>query len=266
MTFYGKRAFGALALVLVLGTAARADWNLEDPAKWVQLPDLTPTGIDIDTDGCSIIADDFLCTSAGKITDIHFWGSWANDVKSSISKLHLTIYSDDRTGPFSKPGDILWARPIDPMGQGTEGFTERLYTTIQQGNEAFWKPNSGAAPQTVDTQVFQYNIYIDPANAFFQAGQGTIYWLRIRAEIDESQGARDFGWKTRDPSQHFEDDAVYFDTENLVWKELKYPNDPRFGSLVGRSIDMAFVITPEPTTLALLGLGGLSLILGRKRK
>ena len=55
--------------------------------KWEQLPDLSPTGMDVDATWHPetpeppplILADDFLCTETGFITDIHIWGSWIND-------------------------------------------------------------------------------------------------------------------------------------------------------------------------------------------
>ncbi len=37
---------GVVALV-AMAAGARADWNPGDPAKWVQLPDLSPTGMDV---------------------------------------------------------------------------------------------------------------------------------------------------------------------------------------------------------------------------
>src|SRR5690349_15089568 len=89
-----------LLLLTILATRATtsrtalADWNPADPAdlvraKWIQLPDLNPTGLDVlDTlqaNGAAapqwkILADDFLCTQSGPIRDIHIWGSWLNNV------------------------------------------------------------------------------------------------------------------------------------------------------------------------------------------
>ncbi len=58
-----------------------ADWNEEDGHKmhWPQLPDLTPTGMDVDMFWVPL-ADDFKCTEDGPITDIHIWGSFADDI------------------------------------------------------------------------------------------------------------------------------------------------------------------------------------------
>jgi hypothetical protein len=255
--------------VFVAVSYAFADWNPGQPYKWLQLPDLNPTGIDIDTDGCSIIADDFECRSMDKITDVHIWGSWLNDSKQPITSIQLKIFSDDVSGLWSKPGGLLWTGLIGPEGStGYAGtFTERLYYTMPQGtHEMFWKPNSNPTPTGQDTGVWQYNMNIDPLQAFLQQGNPNTpvtYWLEVKMNIDESQGSADFGWKTRDPRispYHYKDDAVYYSNEpGLGWQPLEYKN----GEFQGQSIDMAFVITPEPAT-ALLLLGGLIGLL-RKR-
>ena len=49
------------------------------PAKWVQLPDMTPMGLDVKATQPNIVADDFLCTKTGAITNIQVWGSWLGD-------------------------------------------------------------------------------------------------------------------------------------------------------------------------------------------
>ena len=59
-----------LAVILVWGGLALADWNPGDPYKWLQMPDVTSNGVDVSV-GAVGLADDFLCTSSGPITDIH---------------------------------------------------------------------------------------------------------------------------------------------------------------------------------------------------
>jgi hypothetical protein len=59
---------------------------------------------------------------------------------------------------------------------------------------------------------------------------------------------------------HWNDDAVWADSGQGPWNELRYPYGHPFE---GESIDLAFAITPEPATIVLLGLGGVFI---RRRK
>ena len=79
------------------------------PVKWEQPPDKTNNGIDIRCDRRDgvprILADDFNCVATGPITKVTLWGSWRNDIKGQITKIHLSIHSNDPCGPmgFSEP-------------------------------------------------------------------------------------------------------------------------------------------------------------------
>jgi len=268
----------SLGAMCLFSTALKADWDPTDPAKWVQLPDLNPTGLDVLASAYNssppppykILADDFLCNFSGPITDIHIWGSWLDDrvpmdaVGTLIPpRFHLSIHSDIPAVPgvsHSMPGSLLWQADLLPT-------QSRLYATA---NEQFLDPNSGLIIGT-DSQVWQYNFLIDPANAFVQQA-GNIYWLDVQAGVPDAP-AGDlpyvFGWKTS--LDHWNDDAVYGDNSIFAgpptaWKELIYPSSH---PLAGQSIDMAFVLTtvPEPHTwmFTLLGVGLLALGMRRKR-
>jgi hypothetical protein len=259
----------AVLAVAVLAGAARADWNPPMPAKWVQWPDLSETGIDVRVDqnaGLRRIADDFPCVETGRVTDVHIWGSWLGDYNTGINAFNLRFWSNnpgDPKGGFSQPETLLWEGWITPVGStqpGAQGhFTERPWATVPY--EHFWDPVTNQ--WGVDHQVVQYNMYIDPAVAFVQRGtkdNPQIYWLEVQAYT--SATFDQFGWKTRKPEDgHFMDDAVYW-VEPVgtigYWLPLEYPN--------GESIDMAFVITPEPATLCLLGAGLAALVARRIRR
>jgi hypothetical protein len=250
----GKKLLGVLAVAATVTaapgyvTSAWADWDPGDPnTKWVQMPDLN-FGMDVLATNPKILADDFLCTFSGPITDIHIWGSWLNNNVGAITNLHVSFHGDIPAGavqPWSMPGPVLWQTNFIP-GQ----FTERFYTNA---NEAFYDPNIN---QIVgfDTQVYQYNMFIDPANAFTQQ-IGNIYWLDVT--VMTTNGI--FGWKTS--LQHFNDDAVFDDLPQLPpnWRDMHYPPEHPYH---GQSIDLAFALTtiPEPSAFLLVALGGLAVV------
>lgn len=259
------------AMIFAISGTANADWDLGDSAKWVQLPDLDPTGIDVLATSPMVLADDFLCTSTGPITDIHIWGSWYNDLlpknvtgapDSTQVAFRLTIYSDvpENTSPtgYSTPGTPLWEKYFNP-GE----FQTRLYASDLI--EGWYDPETGFYNPQGDTQVWQYNFYLDPRNAFQQLGTDTtpiVYWLGVEAfpvfDIKTQESEPLFGWKTS--TDHWNDDAVW-GVPGSLWQEMLYPDGH---DKEGLSIDLAFVITPEPTTICLLGLGSLVLIKRKK--
>ena len=259
-------------MILVISNVANAHWDIGQPAKWVQLPDLQPTGIDVLATHPKVLADDFLCTSTGPITDIHLWGSWLRDYlpvnsqgqpDASLVNFRLSIHSDIPKGPtgsYSTPGNLLWQQTFSP-GQ----FQTRLYA--DKLVEGWYNPDTGEYTPQGDTQVWQYNFFIDPATAFTQRGTATnptVYWLDVEALPVSIPGTAEplFGWKTS--ITHWNDDAVWADpsiTPPTGWQELVYPQGHPFA---GQSMDLAFVITPEPATICLLGLGALSLIRRKK--
>ena len=256
----------AIIVALLAATAAVADWSPGDPYKmhYPQLPDLTLEGIDIDLAN-GLIADDFLCTETGPILDIHIWGSFADDILPVNGMdwmcFHASIHEDlpvgDPRNPYdySIPGELLWDMDFcGPEHGPMNGFTCNLYADDIE--EFFWDPPTGTV--TNDHQCYQYNLYINRDEAFEQQ-EDTVYWLDVdaMAVCDDAT----FGWKTS--VDHWNDDAVFYDDGDPSGEpqELRYPE---WHVLNPESIDMAFVITPEPATIALLAVGGLAL-LRRKR-
>jgi len=283
--------------LLVVATSATADWNVGDPYKmhYPQLPDLQ-TGLDVLATTFphaappwgKVLADDFKCTETGQITDIHIWGSWLNDFfpqnydpaggqlvpDPGHVAFRLSLHSNVSDPAYSRPGEELWARWFSP-GE----FKWRRWATAEEG---FMDPNIPPSQNQIigrDTQVFQYNFYPDPLDPRLKQEAGTIYWLDVTAiplGLPDGPGSEAlFGWKTTEPRYHYEDDAVYGHMTmdalgNWVavgdWVPMVYPPNHPYA---GHTIDMAFVITPEPGTVAMLigaGLIGLVTYARRRRK
>jgi hypothetical protein len=293
-------SFVSLLIVGILNyqpAVVQADWDTTTPyTKWVQLP-TEFQGLDVnatyaDTGASTpqpvypwqkILADDFPCYQSGPITDIHIWGSWLNDQIPFVSgqadsnlqnvSFKLSIHSDVPKNPtnqesYSHPGEELWSWVFKPGEYKPNLWKENT-------NEYFYEPNTNQIIGD-DTQIWQYNFYIDPSVAFKQEGTAAVpkvYWLDVQAIIPEAadQGAIPdyvFGWKTTD--QQWGDDAVYGDTLEpgkqpydqfpdpddptggslLPWKDMIYP----IGPYARQSLNLAFAITtvPEPGTLVML--------------
>jgi hypothetical protein len=109
--------------LLALAPSALADWDPSQPAKWVQMPDRTEMGIDVDASNDFILADDFECIESGGITGVHIWGSWFNDYLpfgydpagvGFIISFHTDIPADQSPTGYSMPGDVVAYKYFDP--------------------------------------------------------------------------------------------------------------------------------------------------------
>ncbi|MBN2269898.1 MAG: hypothetical protein JXN61_04745, partial [Sedimentisphaerales bacterium] len=169
-----------LCLLISIAPAVRADWFRGDPYKmhYPQLPD--PEGWDI----CVVdqhVADDFMCTESGKITDIHIWFSVKKDGQIDPSNLmaDISIWSD----AGGVPGVRLWTwngggavNFIAPYGVGLQGWACPAKGQMEPGDHyAFHQVNITQIP--------------DP----FQQRAGEIYWLVVKVLQPESP---ETGWKT----------------------------------------------------------------------
>lgn len=245
-----------VAAVTFAAGVVRGDWTPGDSYKmhFPQLPD--PQGWDIEfVTSQHEVADDWLCTETGPVSDIHFWYSVAQDLPTRIDTVTAIIYKDVPANsppepvPFSHPGEELWRRTFDAsqfkvsdqIGIGTQGFADP-----QQPNYIGWGAND-------HHQFRQINI-VDIQNPLVQQ-QGTIYWLGLYVDWTGTQSPA--GWKTS--LEHFQDDAVYRTLQGS-WAELISP--------AGVSLDMAFVITtiPEPATLLLSLLGTCGVVMTSRRR
>ncbi len=238
-----KRKILIFVAVVGFATPAIADWNPGDPFKmhFPQLPD--PEGWDVNATFPKVLADDWLCTETGFVSDIHFWGSWREDLMGQITNIHLSIHANVE-GPPSMPGELLWSWDTGPTG-----FTVR---DAGEGPQGWFDPNTGDWQRPDHFLFFQYNVENIP-EPFFQ-DEGTMYWLDISVTVADPDPQ--WGWKTS--QDHFMDDAVWGDFPDPVWRELFDPE-------TGESLDMAFVIAPAPGSLVLFLAAGL-IGVGRRRR
>ncbi|NDV61511.1 hypothetical protein G0Q06_03510 [Puniceicoccales bacterium CK1056] len=242
-------------LVILCGTL-QADWMVGDVHKmhFPQLPD--PVGWDIKVSQNNFVADDFLCTQSGPITDIHFWGSWRGDVfvdpLLDLQNIQLTIYPDVPAGvdlPYSHPESFfLWQYQTSDHDPALVSIRNELPSP-----QGWYDPQQGLVLPGDHSEYFQYNVSIDP-NAQFIQQEGTIYWLEIHVITTEGL---EFGWKTS--LDAWNDDSVSFLPPADLWEEL-------FDPLTGTSLQQAFVIVPEPGLAALvLGFLAAGLVLLKRR-
>ena len=240
--------------------------------KWVQPPDMTPMGLDVKATAPVILADDFLCTNRGPITNIQVWGSWLGDYlpsgNAAAVAFRLKIYGDIPAGAlqdWSMPaGTVLWEKMFYNAGYPTTFTVEPYYTLPSEPEgEGWFDPSTGTYTPDADYTIWRYNFDIPLAEAFEQLGTpgaSIIYWLALEAFVQDPDAH--FGWKSS--SNHWNDDAVWsLDGSAPIWNELRYPSGHE---LVGQSIDLAFVIAPEPITLTVLMLGMLPAVLLKRKR
>jgi hypothetical protein len=241
------RSYIKFALVAVLCTAGvvLADWDVNEPALYYQLPD--SEGWSVYSEWGTGAADDWTATTTAPITDIHFWGGWENDYAGDLGNLLIQIFDNDTSGSFPMPGNQLWEHVVLEYE-----YTSRKFDNI--GWQGWYDPRgAGDWDSHNHEDMFQYSIEFAPGDAFLQEAEQT-YWIMISMDF---QGGV-LGWNSAESVSG--SSAVFWDT-NGGWTELMTLagyQDPR------TPLDMAFVLAPEPTTLLLLGFGSLALL--RKRK
>lgn len=255
-----KLAGISIIVLLLAGTTALADWDpiyssdgtriINHKMHYPQLPD--PFGWDVSFSN-GPLGDDWKCSQTGYVDDIHMWVSFREENIPSPEAVvagSVEIWSNVPAGPdaaYSHPGEPLWGMGIDT---NMPNVKMRLGGTGQQG---WLEPGQAAPGVTLNDHFTFYQINIDPIGLAgiepFWQDEGEIYWLVSHLFVDDPVGTEpiEIGWKTS--LQHFEDDGVY-------WTDFFPGWEPLYDPLTFETLDLAFVITPEPATLAVLLIGG----------
>jgi hypothetical protein len=205
------------------------------PPKWSQRPQsYTPAnwynGWDQPSiDGQNFVADDWVCTNATPVTDIHWWGSFLN-------------WQSTNTPP--QLPDAFWIRFYNDVPKQVDGFSHpsnlvwQVYCTNSICSFAGWDLDPRTTNGALDA-CFEFYQVLTPDKWFTQPPGTNTYWLSIAAVYNSGQSTYSFGWKTRprDPNSLAPDDAVFWiPTGSPPWYPIFWPNP-------SNSWDMAFALT-----------------------
>jgi hypothetical protein len=207
-----KRMACFLTMTLLFGSiSALADWEPGDGHKmhWPQTP--KPGGFDVSFQNRSL-ADDWLCTETGPVSNIHFWISWYNNWEVPIWYIDVRIWSDCPVGApcnqygYSVPRDLLWERRYD---------IEEVARAVQPPDLQGWFDPAGGVWQLRNHDLWEQINIVDIEDPFIQEVD-SIYWLEIYIFAPD---ASTVGWKETD--QNWNDDAVHWVPDS--WIELRSP-------------------------------------------
>lgn len=258
------KLMGAILLVSAIGMAAFADWNVGDGHKmhFPQMPKVDG-GWDVQSQYYDVLADDFECSETGYINDIHTWVSFKDDQVFDFNTIHLAIWADDPVGDQGIPGEDpnnTYSKPLGAQALWHNDLSDPTEWTMRPwdvGDQGWYNPMlNEVIPAPEHQQVWQLNFLFDDAEAYWQE-QGTIYWLEFGIQSpNELQTTGRLGWK--ESEDHFNDAAVWRDVASTDWQTLVDP-------IAGTDMDLAFVITPEPTTVSMVALvSGLAVFIRRR--
>ena len=203
--------------------------------------------------GLVTLADDFLCTNVGPITNIELWASFQSNSPPGANTFVVSFWSDapKSSNGFSQPLYRLWSQTFGP---GTYTFTN-----AGTGVEQFYDPNTHALSS--EGLVWHYSFNLSPTNPFCQQGHGTVYWVSVSALAPLPPTATlSWGWKTS--TNHWGDAGVYGRLDPTGGFPL-VPWQPLFNPLLPAApvpVDFAFQINGGPPTTdcdPALGAGGI---------
>ena len=165
------------------------------------------------------VADDFLSTTTGPLTDVHFWATWIDGEPDNIDGIFLHIYSDDPAGPggsdpnnpFSKPDELLW-----DCYTGPSFFTEVLEEVLPY-DAYLWDPFNNNLQPGDQNYLYRYEVSVDSlplCEPFALSGtplSPVKYWLGITVDtyIEFPWIESWIGWRTREHQSILGSEAVW---------------------------------------------------------
>ena len=186
-----------------------------------QLPDLG--GWSVYDTWPVVLADDWLCTETGPVTDIRLWGSWMDDSVGQFIGLWIAIHENPPEPPHGRPGQLLWSRFFThfqqaPLADSAQGWYDQVLEQWEHPDHRI---------------CWQYDI-TDIPNPFIQQ-EGRTYWLNVMADFaTQHPHAPLWGWNTS--LEHQGDNAVWaFIEAPFNWTPLEEPT-------TGNRLDMAFQV------------------------
>jgi hypothetical protein len=249
-----KKSLFTILCTILLVTTAYADWREGDPYKMEQPQLPNPDGWDIDMINYTL-ADDWICSQTGDVTDIHFWYSVEYDTGQypppHIGTVNVSIHDDIPAGTgginYSRPGTLRWS------GTFNNFVTAGPWDGLQGWDDPHPAEIKPVCREDDHNRYWQVNI-TDIDNPFRQE-IGKIYWLDLNVTFAAGSDHL-VGWKT---TYNVSNDAAVYATPGgaVPWVPVAVCQDDA-------QTDFAFVITPEPATVAILGLGRLFLF--RKKR
>jgi PEP-CTERM motif len=250
MSAWSRFAAVALGLGMLMGLAAgraAADPILYTQPSTFQLGQApsTPTGVGIyfsqnDTEFAppnlyQAAYDNFTLSASASITSVQWQGGYNGPAtQGTITAFHLTIWPDMVVGGVHQPNTSV----SNPFSLTIPG----------NANETLAGPEIGSSGTT--NLIFNYSANLPQA---FTAQAGTEYWLSIFPDLNSS-AAGNWGWHTGMNGDGFSVVDTFDPSIPPGAGRFVNPNDLTF-TLLGPAATV-----PEPSTLALLGLGCAGLV------
>jgi hypothetical protein len=258
-----------LGVLAVAPVSAFADWDHE--VKYNQLEPYAYGLLDVQLSfsssaGVRIVADDFLCSETGYITDIEFWG-FCPEIEN-LDQFSITFWSDavSPTSGRHHPDELMQDIIVDAADASGIGWK-----TIDAGE---------IVSMGERTSLFKINL---PKGDWFTQQQGDTYWIGIQALLF---GGSRFSWCCRAfdtgtiPEDAVEGASMYPDPGDwlhLAWADTQLGlgvedevSLTELGYTLLQSADMSFKLTgtliPEPATCALVVIGATVLAALRRRR